>query len=66
VKQAGEVVVATSHGAVSSDLHELQRGVAEHFESIDDRERQMHAAMQRLEASLMHGMWEMARKERPT
>jgi F-type H+-transporting ATPase subunit epsilon len=65
VKQGGEVVVATSHGAVSCDLHELQRGVAEHFEAIDDRERQMHEAMQRLEASLMHGMWELARRERP-
>jgi F-type H+-transporting ATPase subunit epsilon len=65
VKQGGEVVVATSHGAASADLHELERGVAEHFEAIDDRERQMHAAMQRLEASLMHGMWKMARKDRP-
>jgi F-type H+-transporting ATPase subunit epsilon len=62
VKQGAEIVVATAHGASSTDLGELERGVQERFDSIDDRERQMHEAMQRLEASLMHGMWEMAHK----
>jgi F-type H+-transporting ATPase subunit epsilon len=66
VKQGAEIVVATGHGAASADLSEVERGVAERFEAIDDRERQMHEAMQRLEASLMHGMWKMANNERRT
>ena len=64
VKQAAELIVTTPHGATSADLHELERGLRERFDAIDERERQMLAAMQRLEASLMHGLRDIARRER--
>ena len=64
VKQGNEVVVATPYGATSTNLRELEAGVREHFAATDARERQLLEAMQRLEASLTHGMWELARKER--
>lgn len=65
VKQGEDLVVATPHGATSADLDELERDVRERFQITDERERQMLAAMQRLEASLMHGMWEIAQKKPP-
>jgi F-type H+-transporting ATPase subunit epsilon len=64
VKQGNELVVATPYGATSTNLHELELGVRDHFASTDARERQMLAAMQRLEATLTRGVWELARKER--
>jgi F-type H+-transporting ATPase subunit epsilon len=64
VKQGDEVVVATPYGATSANLHELELGVREHFAATDARERQLLEAMQRLEASLTHGVWELAHKGR--
>lgn len=64
VKQGNEVVVATPYGATSTNLRELEAGVREHFAATDARERQLLEVMRRLEASLTHGVWELARKER--
>lgn len=64
VKQGHDVVVATPYGATSTNLSELEAGVREHFAATDARERQLLEVMQRLEASLTHGVWELARKER--
>jgi F-type H+-transporting ATPase subunit epsilon len=64
VKQGNEVVIATPYAVTSTNLHELEVGVREHFTTTDARERELLEAMQRLEASLTHGVWELARKER--
>jgi F-type H+-transporting ATPase subunit epsilon len=64
VKRGNEMVVATPYAVTSTNLRELEAGVREHFAATDARERQLLEAMRRLEASLTHGVWELARKER--
>ena len=53
VKSGSDVLVSVTHGVLGENLGELRQTVRQHFETIDDRERQAVSAVARLEADFV-------------
>ena len=53
VKTDREVLVSVEHGVKGENLGELRDTVSQHFEAIDERERQAVSAVARLEADFV-------------
>lgn len=53
VKTSSEVLVSVEYAVEGGDLGELRERVQQHFEAIDERERQAVSAVARLEADFV-------------
>lgn len=63
IKSGREVLVSVAHGVEGENLGELRQTVRQHFETIDDRERQAVSAVARLEADFVRRF--LALEEQP-
>ena len=63
VKNGSDVFVSVEHGVEGNSLGELRDIVSQHFETIDERERQAVSAVAQLEASFVRRF--LALEEQP-
>ncbi len=60
VKRGDEVLVSVRQAVVGGDLGELRRTVREEFAWLDERAKNAHSAVAKLEASFLRGYLEFA------
>jgi F-type H+-transporting ATPase subunit epsilon len=58
VKAGAEIMVSVRHAISGADLGQLRDAVEREYLTLDQQERDVRAAMARMEASLMHGLME--------
>lgn len=59
VKRGPDVLVSTRNAVRSEDLESLRRTVTEHFEVMDEHERQARSALARMEADFVRRFIEL-------